>query len=413
MVSLDDVKDLVLYNRPFFLPIVEKDKTRGSAIMLLTPNYKSSINCMRLPYTINRRYFQSYYIEKSVHRYISNEQVFSIDDNDNYIWESDGTFYSDESYEFPSIESIEEAALNEANNNHIDGSITSASGIIMDDKGRILVLEHKRTNTLSIPGGKFIYGKETPEDGLLREIKEEVNIDVKQYSFLYDFTFSFQYNDTKQTLLCKDFLFKIDSYTGEIKNNEPNKHNFVKFMSIEEILKYKGEKSKILSYFLAKYGPKLANTKDGSYIKKLDDKFSKSYKHCVLSGYEKDIKSIISKYNLDALLDEAFYKMRISFPNYLFNITCSSNGNDIGYMDERNLILLTKTAFEKQYTGLSYGSYIKYSIYLFTITYYNPKVFNKIAEPSAFVLSGLLIFANTEDRYSGYKNNKYDIESVF
>ena len=414
MVSLDDVKDLVLYNRPFFLPIVEKDKTRGSAIMLLTPNYRSSINCMRLPYTINRRYFQSYYIEKSVHRYISNEQVFPIEDNDNYyIWESDGTFYSDESYKFPSIESIEEIALNEANNNHIDGSITSASGIIMDDKGRILVLEHKRTNTLSIPGGKFVYGKETPEDGLLREIKEEVNIDVKQYSFLYDFTFSFQYNDTKQTLLCKDFLFKIDSYTGEIKNNEPNKHNFVKFMSIDEILKYKGEKSKILSYFLAKYGPKLANTKDGSYIKKLDDKFSKSYKHCVLSGYEKDIKSIISKYNLDALLDEAFYKMRISFPDYLFNITCSSNGNDIGYMDERNLILLTKTAFEKQYAGLSYGAYIKYSIYLFTITYYNPKVFNKIAEPSAFVLSGLLIFANAEDRYSGYKNNKYDIERVF
>lgn len=204
MVSLDDVKDLVLYNRPFFLPIMDKDKTKGSAIMLLTPNYQSSINCMKLPYTINRRYFQSYYIEKSVQRYINNEQVYSIEDRGKYLHEFNGIFENniqENTLEFPSVEEVEKNALNESKD--IDDSIYSSSGIIMDDKGRILVLEHKRTNTLSIPGGKFNPRTEDPEIGLIREIKEEVNIDIDQYEFLYDFTFSFQYADTKQTLLSK------------------------------------------------------------------------------------------------------------------------------------------------------------------------------------------------------------------
>ena len=57
MVSLDDLKELVLYKKPFFLPIDPKDKKKGSAIMLLTPNYKSSMFAMTAPYAINRNYF--------------------------------------------------------------------------------------------------------------------------------------------------------------------------------------------------------------------------------------------------------------------------------------------------------------------------------------------------------------------
>ena len=88
MVSLDDLKELVMYKKPFFLPIDPKDKKKGSAIMLLTPNYKSSMIAMTAPYTINRRYFESYYFERTVTRYIKNESVIYPEDPEEYIFES-------------------------------------------------------------------------------------------------------------------------------------------------------------------------------------------------------------------------------------------------------------------------------------------------------------------------------------
>lgn len=91
MVSIDDMKDLTMYKRPFFLPINPKDKKHGSEIMLLTPNYQSSINVMRSPYLINRRYFESYYLEKNVFRYISSKGTFEEPVEENYIFEADLT----------------------------------------------------------------------------------------------------------------------------------------------------------------------------------------------------------------------------------------------------------------------------------------------------------------------------------
>lgn len=85
MVLLDDVKNLVLYKKPFFLPIDEDDKKRKSLIMLLTPNYQSSINAMNSPYIINRRYFESYYLEKNVYRYINSEGYVEKPNNDKYL----------------------------------------------------------------------------------------------------------------------------------------------------------------------------------------------------------------------------------------------------------------------------------------------------------------------------------------
>ena len=99
MVSIDDMKDLTLYKRPFFLPIDPKDKRHNSEVMLLTPNYQSSINCMKAPYIINRNYFESYYLEKNVLRYISSKGTFEDPVNENYIFEA--TLSSSERKELP------------------------------------------------------------------------------------------------------------------------------------------------------------------------------------------------------------------------------------------------------------------------------------------------------------------------
>ena len=84
MVSLDDLKNLIIYKKQFYLPINEKNKKKNSLIMLLTPNYKSSANMMTLPYTKNLKYFESYYMEKNVFLYTksTNEHVCVIPEAD-------------------------------------------------------------------------------------------------------------------------------------------------------------------------------------------------------------------------------------------------------------------------------------------------------------------------------------------
>ena len=78
MVSLDDLKNLIIYKKQFYLPINEKNKKKNSLIMLLTPNYKSSAN------TKNLKYFESYYMEKNVFLYTksTNEHVCVIPEAD-------------------------------------------------------------------------------------------------------------------------------------------------------------------------------------------------------------------------------------------------------------------------------------------------------------------------------------------
>lgn len=72
MIFLDELKDTFLYKRPFFIPINEKDKRRGSAIFLLSPNVDTSIKMMNMPYVVNKNYFTSYYLERDV-SFIINE----------------------------------------------------------------------------------------------------------------------------------------------------------------------------------------------------------------------------------------------------------------------------------------------------------------------------------------------------
>ncbi len=96
MVSLEDIKDLVMYKKPFFLPIDEKDKKKGSSIVLMTPNYKSSMIAMTAPYVINRRYFESYYFEKAITKYIKNESVYNEDELGEYLFEAKLSSYDRE-----------------------------------------------------------------------------------------------------------------------------------------------------------------------------------------------------------------------------------------------------------------------------------------------------------------------------
>lgn len=55
------------------LPINDNDKKHGSSICLLAPTQESSLKLIQLPYLINRRYFESYYVEKDISLIINHE----------------------------------------------------------------------------------------------------------------------------------------------------------------------------------------------------------------------------------------------------------------------------------------------------------------------------------------------------
>lgn len=83
MRMMDELKPLYLYssNKKVYAPIDEKDKRRGSAILLLTPNIDFSSRLMNLPYMYNNKLFNSFYIDRNVMAYIDQvgEDVVNFD----------------------------------------------------------------------------------------------------------------------------------------------------------------------------------------------------------------------------------------------------------------------------------------------------------------------------------------------
>ena len=74
MLYLDDLKYMKLYKKKFYIPVDKKDKRHGSAILLLTPNYESSLLLMNNKFVVNNnRSFQAYYIEKDIMYTIQHE----------------------------------------------------------------------------------------------------------------------------------------------------------------------------------------------------------------------------------------------------------------------------------------------------------------------------------------------------
>ena len=75
MIFIDEMKNMKIYKKQFFLPYNDKDKKHGSLVYLLSPNYASSRNLINSPMTINRRYFESYYFERNAAYYIKTGKV--------------------------------------------------------------------------------------------------------------------------------------------------------------------------------------------------------------------------------------------------------------------------------------------------------------------------------------------------
>lgn len=80
MIFLDEIEYMKLYKKPFYLPIIEKDKRKGSSVFLLTPNIDQSFTVLENELLVNKNMFESYYIEKDVTYYI-NQEGYLIDND--------------------------------------------------------------------------------------------------------------------------------------------------------------------------------------------------------------------------------------------------------------------------------------------------------------------------------------------
>ena len=81
MIFIDKMKDLKIYKTKTYLPTKIDNKKKGSAILLLTPNYESSKKLMNSDLFVNMNRYNSYYIEKDVSYYINKKHVEEVNES--------------------------------------------------------------------------------------------------------------------------------------------------------------------------------------------------------------------------------------------------------------------------------------------------------------------------------------------
>ena len=74
-IHVNDLVPLRMYrgSNKLFIPLANDNNKKGSLIYLLTPSIESSINMINSPMIINRNWFRSYYIDKSINAIIKPE----------------------------------------------------------------------------------------------------------------------------------------------------------------------------------------------------------------------------------------------------------------------------------------------------------------------------------------------------
>ena len=97
-----------------------------------------------------------------------------------------------------------------------------AYGLVICDEKILLIKKHggPYDRTLDLPGGTIEFC-ERPEEAMIRELKEEVGIDVKKYE-LFDadsVAFDWQYKDVMLRVHHTGIFFKIMEYSNEIRKN--------------------------------------------------------------------------------------------------------------------------------------------------------------------------------------------------
>lgn len=130
--------------------------------------------------------------------------------------------------------------------------------------GEVLVLDKVKKEGwegLTFPGGK-LEEKESFLESVIREAKEETNLDIKNPSFVGIITWYF----TKNGQACKDvgLLYQTDQYSGELVKE--NREGMLYWQDYQEFIKEKAKSDSmddILSIYQGKYSEIFWNVDTG------------------------------------------------------------------------------------------------------------------------------------------------------
>lgn len=153
--------------------------------------------------------------------------VIKLTEHDAYKWESlqdarDNTKITDEVKECLEIYNFN----NKYKNLDFECHFCATACILNKEKNKILFIHHKKLNKWLFVGG-HIEENENPEEAVLREVKEETNLDIEligqRYPRQEDFIkpFALQKNIVKENHIHMDiFYVAIDKETSKLKEKE-------------------------------------------------------------------------------------------------------------------------------------------------------------------------------------------------
>lgn len=137
---------------------------------------------------------------------------------------------------------------------------TGVAAVIRNARGDVLVQDHVKAGAWTIPVGKVEDG-ETPEEGITRELFEEMNLKVKSAKII---TETIEHlvahggvNGNVRQVVCEVTVVDIH----QLKNLEPHKHKEIRFMSETDLLKK--EVTSITKLWLEYQGHKEIKVKTG------------------------------------------------------------------------------------------------------------------------------------------------------
>lgn len=117
----------------------------------------------------------------------------------------------------------------------IDYIGVGGGALIFNDKGEVLLLKRtaktkNQAGQWSKPGGSIEFGEKV-EDAIIREIKEEVGVDIELTKFL-NYVDDIMESD-RQHWITFNFLGKVVG--GKLENLEPEKHEEIKWFALNNL----------------------------------------------------------------------------------------------------------------------------------------------------------------------------------